>query len=127
VPEVRRRTILIVEDDGDLRRMFRTALTIAGFAVIEASDGAAALHCIHNDPPHLVVLDLGLPTVSGLIVLEEIAAHANTKHIPVVIVTGSTMPLDNLDGPCILRKPVDPEKLISTVHQCLQAGSGMAT
>jgi CheY-like chemotaxis protein len=75
----------------------------------------------------LIVLDLGLPTVSGLIVLEEIAAHANTKHIPVVIVTGSTMPLDNLDGPCILRKPVDPEKLISTVHQCLQAGSGMAT
>jgi CheY-like chemotaxis protein len=126
VPEARRRTILIVEDDGDLRRMFRTALTIAGFAVIEASDGAAALHCIHADPPHLIVLDLGLPTVSGLMVLQEIAAHANTKHIPVVIVTASTMPLDNLDVPCVLRKPVDPEKLISTVHQCLQAGSGMA-
>ena len=105
--------------------MFRTALTIAGFVVIEASDGAAALHCIHNDPPHLIVLDLALPTVSGVIVLQEIAAHANTKHIPVVIVTGSTLPLDHLKVPCVLRKPVDPERLISTVHQCLQAGSGM--
>jgi CheY-like chemotaxis protein len=121
-----RRTILIVEDDGDLRRMFRTALTIVGFSVIEATDGPAALHFIHTDPPHLIVLDLGLPTVSGFMVLEEIAAHANTKHIPVVIVTGSTMPLDHLDVPCVLRKPVDPEKLISVVHQCLQAGSGMA-
>ena len=106
--------------------MFRTALTIAGFSVIEASDGPAALHFIHNDPPHLIVLDLGLPTVSGVMVLQEVAAHADTKHIPIVIVTGSTMTLDHLNVPCVLRKPVDPEKLISMVHQCLQAGSGMA-
>jgi CheY-like chemotaxis protein len=104
--------------------MFRTVLTIAGYAVEEAADGAAALYRLHSDPPSLVVLDLSLPTVSGVIVHQEIAAHAHTRHIPVVIVTGSTMDLDHLKVPCVLRKPVDPEKLVAAVHECLQSGSG---
>jgi CheY-like chemotaxis protein len=119
-----RQVILIVEDDHDLRRMFRTALTIAGYAVEEAADGAAALYRVHHEPPDLIVLDLSLPTVSGLIVHQEIAAHAHTKRIPVVIVTGSTMNLDHLDVPCILRKPVDPERLITAIRECLQSGNG---
>ena len=116
--------ILIVEDDHDLRRMLRTALSIAGYVVEEAVDGAAALYNIHHKPPDLVVLDLSLPTVSGFIVHQEIAAHAHTKHIPVVIVTGSTMNLDHLNVPCVLRKPIDPEKLITAVRECLQSGTG---
>lgn len=118
-------TILIVEDDDDLRRLFRTALTIAGYSVEEASDGAAALYRIHHNPPDLVILDLSLPTVSGFIVHQEIAAHAHTRHIPVVVVTGSTMKLDHLDVPCVLRKPVDPEALITTVRSCLESGTGI--
>ena len=121
--QVAKKTILVVEDDGELRRMFRTALTIAGYVVEEASDGPAALQRIHYDPPDLVVLDLFLPTVSGLIVQQEIAAHAHTRHIPVVIVTGSTQKLDHLAVPCVLRKPIDPEKLVWTVRHCLQTGS----
>ena len=117
---------MIVEDDHDLRRMFRTALTIDGFAVEEAGDGVAAIQRIHHDPPDLIVLDLSLPTVSGLIVHQEITAHAHTRHIPVVIVTGSTENLDHLNVPCILRKPVDPEKLAQSVRQCLESASGMA-
>lgn len=127
MPVGSRRVILIVEDDGDLRRMFRTALTLAGFAVEEASDGAGALYRIEQKPPDLVVLDLGLPTVSGLIVHQEIAAHAHTRSIPVVIVTGSTMNLDHLDVSCVLRKPVDPELLVITVRRYLQSGEGIAS
>jgi CheY-like chemotaxis protein len=119
-----RKTVLIVEDDDDLRRMFRTALMIAGFTVEEAADGAAALYRIHHEPPDLIVLDLSLPTVSGLIVYQEVAAHAHTRQIPVVIVTGSSMDLDHLAVPCLLRKPVDPEKLVSAVKDCLRQQSG---
>ena len=119
-----RKIVLIVEDDDDLRRMLRTALMIAGFTVEEASDGAAALYRIHHQPPDLIVLDLSLPTVSGLIVHQEVAAHAHTRQIPVVIVTGSDMNLDHLQVPCVLRKPVDPEKLVSTVRECLKLQSG---
>lgn len=124
MPVGSRRVILIVEDDGDLRRMFRTALTLAGFAVEEASDGAGALYRIEQKPPDLVVLDLSLPTVSGLIVHQEIAAHAHTRSLPVVIVTGSTMNLDHMDVSCVLRKPVDLELLVTTVRRCLQSGEG---
>lgn len=119
-----RKVVLIVEDDDDLRRMLRTALMIGGFTVDEASDGAAALYRIHNQPPDLIVLDLSLPTVSGLIVHQEVAAHAHTRQIPVVIVTGSDMNLDHLQVPCVLRKPVDPERLVSTVRECLKLPSG---
>jgi DNA-binding response OmpR family regulator len=56
------RTILIVEDNDDLRRMFRTALHFDGFQVLEAGDGLTALHILDTvPPPDLVLLDLGLP------------------------------------------------------------------
>jgi len=59
-------TILVVEDDDDVRRFYRSALTMAGFRVVEAHDGLPALRRLDDSPPDLVVLDLGLPTVSGV-------------------------------------------------------------
>lgn len=105
--------------------MFRTALTLAGFRVEEVGDGAGALHRIHHDPPDLLLLDLSLPTVSGFIVYQEVSAHAHTRHIPVVIITGSAMNLDHLDVPCVLRKPVDPDRLVRTVRECLLDATGL--
>ena len=104
--------------------MLRTALAIAGYDVEEAADGAAALHRIHNNPPDALVLDLGLPTVSGYIVHQEVAAHAHTRHIPVVIITGSDDQLDHLKVPCVLRKPINPETLVMTVRQCFKSAAG---
>lgn len=114
-----RRTVLIVEDDGDLRHMFRAALAFAGFNVLEAGDGLHALHILDSNPPDLVVLDLGLPVISGQVVREELAAQAHTRDIPVVVVTGTSGPHDQLDVPCVLRKPVSPEELIRSVRRCL--------
>jgi DNA-binding response OmpR family regulator len=116
-------TVLVVEDDPALRRMYRTALALAGFDVVEADDGLGALHFLDNRAPDLVVLDLMLPTVSGLIVQQEIAAHAHTRNIPIVIVTGSDISLDNVDVPCVLRKPVSPEALVDAVRRCLASGA----
>ena len=121
-----RQRILVVEDDHALRRMYRTALAIAGFDVIEAEDGLSALRQIELDPPSLVVLDLMLPTVSGLIVQQEIAAHAHTRNIPIVIVTGSTQALGDVVVPCVLRKPVSPDRLIQAVQACLLSGAPSA-
>lgn len=118
-----RKRILIVEDDGDLRRMFRTALSLAGFEVDEASDGLEALRIIEARAPDLVVLDLTLRALDGLSVQQELAARSITSHIPIVIVTASTLPLDGVDVACILRKPVLPDELVRTVHHCLIAGA----
>ncbi len=119
----KRHTVLIVEDDADLRRMFRTALVFAGYEVREASDGTHALRLIDEEPPDLVVLDLLLPLLGGLAVQQEIASHAQTQSIPVVVVTGSTMPLEDLDVPCVLRKPVSPDELVRVVRNCLTMGA----
>ncbi len=113
-----RRSILIVEDDEYLRRMFRHALSVAGYAVRETSDGIRALRMIELERPDLIVLDLGLPLLSGLNVQQEIAAHAHTRDILVVVVTGSSAPLDRLGVACVLRKPVSPDEVVDVVRRC---------
>jgi CheY-like chemotaxis protein len=118
-----RRTILVVEDDADLRRMYRIALGLSGYDVVEAGDALDALSRLERITPDLVILDIGLPGFSGLVVQQEIASQAATRHIPIVIVTGSTMALDDLAVPCILRKPISADRLIDTVQQCLNGSS----
>jgi DNA-binding response OmpR family regulator len=114
-------TVLIVEDDTDLRRMYRAALAFAGYDVLEAGDGFEALRRLDWSPPDVVVLDLMLPTVSGKIVCQEIAESAATRHIPIVVVTGSEDELEDLDVCSLLRKPVSPDQLIQAVKSCLAA------
>ena len=118
-----RRRILIVEDDEDLRSLFRISLTLAGYDVEEAGDGLEALRRIDSSPPDLVVLDLMLPFVGGAVVHQEIASHVFTRDIPVVIITGSGKDLSDLQVACVLRKPVTPEELVRTVASCLTSGA----
>ncbi len=106
--------------------MFRSALVFAGYQVREASDGTHALRLIDEEPPDLVVLDLLLPLLDGLAVQQEIASHAHTKDIPVVVVTGSAMSLEGLDVSCVLRKPVGPDELLGIVRSCLAIGASSA-
>jgi CheY-like chemotaxis protein len=117
------RTILVVEDDADVRKMFKTALAFAGFRVLEAGNGFYALQWLDTDPPDLVVLDLGLPVLSGQVVREEIAAQVHTRHIPIVIVTALVGPHDALNVSCVLQKPVTADRLIETIRRCLAAGA----
>lgn len=122
---VRQQTVLVVEDDDDLRRMYRNALAFAGFAVHDVANGLDAIRRIDGSPPDVVVLDLGLPGLSGFAVRQEISAQAHTRSIPVVVVTGSGDDLTHFDVSCVLRKPVDPAELISVVQRCL-AKDGVA-
>jgi CheY-like chemotaxis protein len=121
-----RQTILVVEDDEDLRRLFRTALILAGFDVLEAGDGLEALLRIDQSPPDLVVLDIVLPRLSGIAVQQEIAAQAVTRQIPIVVITGSNLEPDAMQVACFLRKPVSPEQLVEAVERCLAAGATSA-
>jgi DNA-binding response OmpR family regulator len=115
--------ILIVDDDIDLRRLFRMTLTVAGYEVQQAGDGVEALQLIDNSPPDLVVLDLMLRALDGISVQQELAARAVTRHIPIVIITGSSLELAGVNVACVLRKPVMPDELIKTVAACLASGA----
>src|SRR5438128_6985848 len=122
-PELR--IILVVEDDAPLRSLYRTALRMAGFFVNEAANGLEALRALDADPPDLVVLDLGLPLVSGYAVRTELAAQSHTRHIPIVVVTGNE-PDAPLAVSCLMRKPVAPDDLVAAVNKCLAEGASTA-
>jgi DNA-binding response OmpR family regulator len=118
-----RQTVLLVEDDDALRRLYRQELSMAGFLVEEARSGFEALRRLDSAPPDLVVLDLALPGVDGFTVRYELAAQAHTRSIPIVIVTGSSENLDALEVTCVLRKPVSGDRLVETVRKCLVSGA----
>lgn len=118
-----RQTVLIVDDDDNLRRLYRHILSMEGFDVQEARGGFEALRRLDSAPPDIVVLDLALPGVDGFMVRHELAAHAHTRSIPIVVVTGSTGNLDYLDVACVLKKPVSPDDLVRVVRKCLASGA----
>jgi CheY-like chemotaxis protein len=125
---MRPRTILIVDDDRDLRHLFRTALMLDSFGVLEADNGFAALRLLDAvPPPDLIVLDLQMPIINGEVVRQELAAQAHLRQIPIVVVTGTPGPHAHLDVNCVLYKPVQPDDLLRTVRSCLAAGSASAT
>src|SRR5688572_2247427 len=106
-----RRTVLIVEDDEGLRRVYRHALSLEGFDVAEARGGFEALrHLDQEKRPDIIVLDLGLPGVDGFAVREELAGPAHLRDIPIVVVTGATENLERLNVDCVLKKPATPDE-----------------
>jgi len=117
-------TVLVVDDDADLRRLFRMALALAGYEVIEAGDGLDALRLLEGHRPDAVVLDLDLPLFSGHAVRQELAAQPHTRDIPVVIVTGLPGDHAELEADCMLRKPVSPDRLIAALKKCLGGAQG---
>ena len=102
--------------------MYRVALDGAGFLVQEAGDGLGALKALESGAPDLIVLDLGLPDIGGLTVLQEVAAQARTREIPILVVTGSTLNLADLQVACVLKKPASPQVLVTAVQNCLSSG-----
>lgn len=79
------KTILVVEDDPPLSRVYRDKLTSAGFDVQAAHDGEAAIAALKKSKPDLIILDLLLPKKDGFQVLQEIHDTAGWKSIPVVV------------------------------------------
>lgn len=111
-----RGNVLVVEDDRELRAMFRTALVLDEFDVIEAGNGLEALRRLESNIFDLIVLDMALPALSGRSFLLELMAKADTRKIPVVIVTGSTKTFTSLNVGRVLRKPVSGDRLVDAVR-----------
>lgn len=88
--------ILIVEDDKGLQKYLKELLLDNGYAVQTASDGIAALEYLKKNEPDIVVLDLGLPTMSGEAVCQEI--RKKNKDLPIIILTAKDAVTDIVQG-----------------------------
>jgi two-component system cell cycle response regulator DivK len=117
-------TILVVEDDPVARELYRVALMAGGYAVIAVRDGVDALRVMEQHQPAAVVLDLGLPGVSGADVAQEMFAQPTLKAVPIIIVTGDATGIDPTRFACVLHKPIDPIELIDAVTKCLSLHRG---
>lgn len=91
--------VLLVEDDVELQRVLTALLLEDNITLAAARDAAEALALARENPPELVVLDLGLPGgISGFEVLRQLKADARTQHIPVVVLTARHKTEDKLRG-----------------------------
>ena len=77
-------TVLIVDDEPQIRRVMRTTLTSQGYAVLEAKSGEDALEKLRGDHPDLILLDVNMPGISGLEVCREIR---QSSDIPIIMLT----------------------------------------
>jgi CheY-like chemotaxis protein len=109
--------VLVVEDSEAIRAAFTILLEESGYAVAAAATGAEALRLAAERNPDLVLLDLGLPDMSGLDVARVIRSNPATASIPLVALTGRDDETDRgalLAAGCAayLVKPVDTQRLI---------------
>src|SRR6476646_7436416 len=115
-------TILVVDDEPKIATLARDYLEHAGFTVVTAGDGPAALTTVRQRRPDLVVLDLGLPGLDGLDVTRELRRDSS---IPIVMLTARDDELDKLLGLELgaddyLTKPFSPRELVARVRAVLR-------
>lgn len=121
--------VLIVDDEPNVRLVFRTALEAAGYVLSEATDGAEALEVIGGRAPDVVLLDLQMPGTGGMDTLRRLRESGN--GVPVVIVTAygsipdavAAMKLGAID---FLTKPLTPEVLRRVVSEVVARHGSVA-
>jgi two-component system KDP operon response regulator KdpE len=115
-------TILVVDDEPAIRRLLRTSLGGQGFAVVEAGSGAEALQQIGREKPDLLILDLGLPDVSGIEVIRSVRVGSS---LPIIVLSvrdderGKVEALD-LGADDYVTKPFGTEELVARIRTALR-------
>lgn len=118
------RTILTVEDQPNIRRLIAYVLTKAGYKVMQAADGEAAVHVLQHHIPDLILLDVRMPKMNGFELLELLRKYEAAASIPVVILTSLNTPRDldralELGVVEFLTKPIEPKTLMARVNEIL--------
>jgi DNA-binding response OmpR family regulator len=119
-----RHTILIVDDDSNVRELLRVNCAAQGLNVLTAGDGAEALRMVEQHIPELVILDVMMPEMDGWEVCKQIRDRYQDA-IKVVMLTAKDTARDKIIGKNILKadeyltKPFDIDELLATIHRLL--------
>jgi CheY-like chemotaxis protein/DNA-binding CsgD family transcriptional regulator len=119
-------TILIVDDEPDIRLLTKLNLERDGHRIITASNGTEALDAVQEAPPDLIVLDVMMPQVDGWMVLDQLKSHLGKpfSEIPVILLTALGTPMDRVKGGIegavrYMTKPIDLDALRDAVTEAL--------
>jgi len=124
------KTVLVVDDERQIVRAACLRFESAGFRAITAPDGEQGVAAAADQQPQAIVLDIRMPTMDGLTALGQLRARADTRHIPVIMLSASL-----IDKPAaldagarfFLTKPYDAAKLISAVHAAVAEATQRAS
>ncbi len=113
--------VLVVDDDGDVRRLFRTLLERDGFHVHEACDGVDALAKVSEVRPHVILMDVDMPNMNGFDCTRKLKSDLAFRHIPVIIVSGKADSRDvraGLDAGAqeYMTKPINRDEFLLRVR-----------
>lgn len=122
--------ILVVDDERHIVRLIRTNLELAGYEVVAAFDGKEALEQVNAEKPDLVILDVVMPGIDGLKVLQNLRENTATSELPIIMMQQMRADADlppwawksNVNG--YLLKPFNPEQMHSIVKRLLAAQDG---
>lgn len=121
--------VLVAEDDDDILLLVTTRLSRDGFEVISARNGIDALALARDRRPVVAVLDIGMPGLDGLEVLEQIRADAELRTMRVLLLTAKAQESDTRRGyaagaDAYVRKPFSPADLSARVRALLENYDG---
>jgi two-component system, sensor histidine kinase ChiS len=119
--------ILVVDDNEDVAHITASFLTAKGYTVVVAHDGTRALEVIAEAPPACVLLDVMMPNMSGIEVLNRLKENPSTSSIPVILVTAKSRDEDVLSGykegaDYYITKPFSAQQLLYGVRLVLGLG-----
>ena len=114
-------TILVVDDDDDIRAVVCHNLEVDGFRVLSAAGGDEAMEILEHDTPNLVILDVMMPVRDGYDVLAELRSRPETAELPVVLLTAKRAESDIWEGwssgaDYYMTKPFEVGELLRFVH-----------
>lgn len=120
--------IVIIEDEPDTAEMYAEMMRISGYEVVKFYGGLSALANLAGEKPNAIVLDLMMPDLSGLEVLDYIMEQSDLSEIPVIIVSAKTLPEDVEEGlkagaVAYLTKPVSFADMRITIEDAVSNSS----
>ena len=118
------RTILVVDDQEDNRRILRDLLTASGFEVVEAQTGEDAVTLAEAQTPALILMDIQLPGIDGYEATRRIKAIAALRATPLIVVTSYALSGDDVKAfaagaDAYVSKPFSPRALLAKVREFL--------
>jgi CheY-like chemotaxis protein len=123
-------TLLLVEDNEASRDALARRLERRNYKVLVAVDGHEAVSLAHAAKPDLIIMDLGLPGIDGWDATAQLKMHAETGHIPIIVLSAHAMPNDRhqalaAGGDDFDSKPVQFDRLLGKIETLLTSSRGL--